>query len=85
MEEPHSSNFSVFTTNILGVRIFRKFTVDSMIYILAISKVSRFGAVIAVNIWTASSEFGTYCLCEQEGSGEPAHPRSLARTSAARS
>ena len=27
--------------------------------------------------WTASSEFGTYRLCE--------HPRSLARTSAARS
>ena len=31
-------------------------------------------------IWTASSEFGTYC----DGSGEPAHPRSLTRTSAAR-
>ena len=27
MVEPHSSNFSVITTNILGVRIFRKFTV----------------------------------------------------------
>ena len=27
MVEPHSSNFIVFTTNYLGVRIFRKFTV----------------------------------------------------------
>ena len=28
MVEPHSSNFSVITTNVLGVRIFRKFTVQ---------------------------------------------------------
>ena len=28
MVEPHSSNFRVITTNILGVRIFRKFTVN---------------------------------------------------------
>ena len=27
MLEPHSSNFRVITTNFLGVRIFRKFTV----------------------------------------------------------
>ena len=27
MVEPHSSNFRVITTNVLGVRIFRKFTV----------------------------------------------------------
>ena len=27
MVEPHSSNFRVITTNILGVRIFRKFMV----------------------------------------------------------
>ena len=27
MVEPHSSNFKVITTNVLGVRIFRKFTV----------------------------------------------------------
>ena len=27
MVEPHSSNFRVITTNLLGVRIFRKFTV----------------------------------------------------------
>ena len=27
MIEPHSSNFRVITTNVLGVRIFRKFTV----------------------------------------------------------
>ena len=26
MVEPHSSNFRVITTNVLGVRIFRKFT-----------------------------------------------------------
>ena len=29
MEEPHSSNFRVITTNVLGVRIFRKFMVDT--------------------------------------------------------
>ena len=28
MVEPHSSNFRVITTNFLGVRIFRKFTVQ---------------------------------------------------------
>ena len=28
MVEPHSSNFRVITTNFLGVRIFRKFTVS---------------------------------------------------------
>ena len=56
----------------------------------------------SISKWTASSEFGTYRLCEQrrfwrdcadaqssEGSGETArmtaHPRSLARTFAARS
>ena len=29
MVEPHSSNFRVITTKVLGVRIFRKFTVDT--------------------------------------------------------
>ena len=29
MVEPHSSNFRVITTNFLGVRIFRKFTVNN--------------------------------------------------------
>ena len=29
MVEPQSSNFRVITTSFLGVRIFRKFTVDS--------------------------------------------------------
>ena len=38
-----------------------------------------------VNKWTASGEFGTYHLASSEGPGEPAHPRSLARTFAARS
>ena len=36
-------------------------------------------------LWTASSKFGTYCYASSEGSGEPAHPRSLARTFATRS
>ena len=31
MVEPHSSNFRVITTNVLGVRIFRKFTVASAV------------------------------------------------------
>ena len=30
MVEPHSSNFRVITTNCLGVRIFRKFTVKCL-------------------------------------------------------
>ena len=29
MVEPHSSNFGVITTNLLGVQIFRKFTVGA--------------------------------------------------------
>ena len=32
MVEPHSSNFRVITTNFLGVRIFRKFTVVKMVH-----------------------------------------------------
>ena len=32
MVEPHSSNFRVITTNVLGVRIFRKFTVITIIF-----------------------------------------------------
>ena len=32
MVEPHSSSFRVITTNILGVRIFRKFTVSRLIF-----------------------------------------------------
>ena len=31
MIEPHSSNFRVITTNFLGVRMFRKFTVSVVI------------------------------------------------------
>ena len=30
--EPHSSNIRVITTNVLGVRIFRKFTVDCVLH-----------------------------------------------------
>ena len=33
MVEPHSSNFRVIRTNFLGVRIFRKFTVNRRILI----------------------------------------------------
>ena len=35
MVEPHSSNFRVITTNFMGVRIFRKFTVSSL-YLLSV-------------------------------------------------
>ena len=31
MVEPHSSNFRVITTNFLGVRIFRRFTVELIV------------------------------------------------------
>ena len=41
--------------------------------------------VVGIFIWAAPNEFGTYRLCEQRSSGEPAHPRSLARTFAVRS
>ena len=33
MVDPHSSNFRVITTNFLGVRIFRKFTVCALILV----------------------------------------------------
>ena len=33
MVEPHSSNFRVITTNFVGVRIFRTFTVPSSFYV----------------------------------------------------
>ena len=70
MVEPHSSNFRVITTNILGVRIFRKFMVPPEDKRLVGPRQANL-----VLIAYASSE----------GSGEPAHPRSLARTFAARS
>ena len=38
MVEPHSSNFRVITTNILGVRIFRTFTVVALLH----GKISMF-------------------------------------------
>ena len=34
MVEPHSSNFRVITTNVLGVQIFRKYTVIRTIMVL---------------------------------------------------
>ena len=37
MVEPHSSKFRVITTNFLGVRIFRKFTVITLSAALAVS------------------------------------------------
>ena len=36
--EPHSSNFTVITTNVLGVRIFRKFTVCKILMFVAVIK-----------------------------------------------
>ena len=40
MVEPHSSNFRVITTNFLGVRIFRKFTVTtSEIFLQVLARV----------------------------------------------
>ena len=47
MVEPHSSNFRVITTNVLGVRIFRKFTIilnsKTISFILRISATIIFG------------------------------------------
>ena len=34
MVEPHNSNFRVITTNFLGVRIFRKLTVNMVKYVI---------------------------------------------------
>ena len=42
MVEPHRSNFRVITTNVLGVRIFRKFTVNGRIYCLQFRVNRRF-------------------------------------------
>ena len=37
--EPHSSNFRVITTNSLGVRIFRKFTVYNVVDVFTCNKI----------------------------------------------
>ena len=46
MVEPHSSNFRVITTNCLGVRIFRKFTITKVtlfsITLLIVNKLWRY-------------------------------------------
>ena len=65
MVEPHSSNFRVSTTNFLGVRIFRKFTVLHALWPTVSQDKSIAGQEITVIKWTASSEFGAYRLCEQ--------------------
>ena len=59
----------------------------SAIGVDTLAAISRAGPETQVNniIWATSNEFGTYRLCEQRSSGEPAHLRSLARTSTARS
>ena len=49
MVEPHSSNFRVITTNFLGVRIFRKFTVNVFIVLHNFDPLNRF-KIYACNI-----------------------------------
>ena len=52
MVEPHSSNFRMITTNILGVRIFRKF----MVFLLFPMDCFR-PVVLETILWAPSSEF----------------------------
>ena len=56
MVKPHSSNFSMITTNILGVRIFRKFTV------VKIQDVNGKGALVTISISNSDQSFLTYFL-----------------------
>ena len=66
MVEPYSSNFRVITTNILGVRIFRKFTVFSK---HSMNFVTELGLHRAKNWLTLASKEGMdyavkiFCLC----------------------
>ena len=52
MVEPHSSNFKVITTNILGVRIFRKFTVIKKYSHPTMHHVYLLGAASTAEIFT---------------------------------
>ena len=85
------SNTIVFVPNVmhsLKVKVISS-VVANYHHILAYQYFSHWMRVTRYYIirtnWTASSEFGTYRLCEKRSSGEPAHPRSLTRTFAARS
>ena len=42
MEEPHSSNFRVITTNFLGIPIFRKFTISQTLILIKSSTFLKF-------------------------------------------
>ena len=52
MVEPHSSNFRVITINILGVRIFRKFTVIKKYYHPTMHHVYLLGAASTAELFT---------------------------------
>ena len=119
MLEPHTSNFRVITTNVLGVRIFRKFTVitNSIImtelswkfpffffkffkYTLPFKLYShsfpstqhtqdftfKFNDSLHQSLYgPRQANLVLIAYASSEGSGQPAHPGSLARTFAARS
>ena len=59
MVEPHSSNFRVITTNVLGVLIFRKFTVPVVYYT---SVVLRTKTSMAVHSNTAKLDWSKWCF-----------------------
>ena len=66
MVVPHSSNFRVFTTNVLGVRIFRKFTVVKKPTIIFLSfQTDRSGQTVQTQIrllLEEQSDQGLHCL-----------------------
>ena len=91
MVEPYSSNFRVITTNILGVRIFMKFTVGPLPPINRTAKTlirldgcsgwseSMLGAQMLRLIWAATWQ-NQQCGCApSEDSDQPGHSPSLIR------
>ena len=77
MVEPHSSNLRVITTNFLGVRIFRKFTVQTV--------ADCFGFLYRIAPHNESNGPGhakTYFMtyANNKGADQPAHPHSLIST-----
>ena len=58
MVEPHSSNFRVITTNFLGVRIFRKFTVHPLVrYNIVVQIGHDVGGNVNIHIWVWPGDF----------------------------
>ena len=78
MVEPHSSNFGVITTNILGVRIFRKFTLH------VTSSSSASFSIAIIGVWATTWQNQQNERAPSEDSDQPGHTPSLNRVFALR-